>query len=239
MAYLDTESDLDQPWHAVGLGTPAGNALFRLYGGRRAQNAGNQFSAHNMARLATMPPAAPKMEALPQTRKKVSVPRPTGRRDTGEIDDIPRMRRYNFTGKKSVATIEMEQASAEPVVPPRPSGPLLDDREKERCAALMRFRGKLPEPIPRKVKRRNRTEREELEAMFASIQAEIDEREAWLAEMAVHDVARAAKYQSQIQGEVQTRVAELKRIDAMLDTLDAQAGVGGALSLSGTGFSQN
>ena len=111
MAYLDTESDLDQPWHAVGLGTPAGNALFRLYGGRRAQNAGNQFSAHNMARLATMPPAAPKMEALPQTRKKVSVPRPTGRRDTGEIDDIPRMRRYNFTGKKSVATIEMEQAS--------------------------------------------------------------------------------------------------------------------------------
>ena len=75
--------------------------------------------------------------------------------------------------------------------------------------------------------------------MFASVQAEIDEREAWLAEMAVHDVARAAKYQSQIQGEVQTRVAELKRIDAMLDTLDAQAGVGGALSLSGTGFSQN
>lgn len=210
------------PWHAVGLGTPAGNALFRLYGGRRAQDVGNTFSAVNRARLAEKPPAPPPGLYVPvQPKRTVNVPRPTGRVDNGNVDDVPRFHGRGRPGKKPVETIQLEIAATTPADPPKPSRPLLDDREKERCATLMHFRGKYPEKPLKLPSRRRRTERDELEAHFAAVQREIAEREEFLEGMEAR--GRGDKYRTQIGAELDDRIEELKRIDKMLDKLDAEA----------------
>ena len=102
------------------------------------------------------------------------------------------------------------------------AGPLLDDAEKDRLAEWMRYRGKPPErkaAIQQQQPRARQGSNFELQSLFDQIVIEVNERQAFLDEMAALSRTNGKEYQTQtnqIKREIAERVKEMKRIDQML-----------------------
>ncbi|KAG2482844.1 hypothetical protein HYH03_018281 [Edaphochlamys debaryana] len=118
------------------------------------------------------------------------------------------------------ADIDAEYERMRSVPQPAPNRPVLDDREKDRLAELMRFRGKVPTVTPEALASQlkagsKKSEREQLEELFDSIAGEIEERRQFL-----RDLEKAGRLKLEtvhmIRAEIQQRVTELQRVDALL-----------------------
>ncbi|CAG9467240.1 unnamed protein product [Pedinophyceae sp. YPF-701] len=221
-----------RPHELLGRGNPAGKLLYALYGRDDAKNAGQDFNARNRKKHQqklesgwTPPPvdhSRSRSDVCPMTKVNVRVPK-FGRRAPDSAADLL----AKYKGKKTVDAIR-EQQEIEKVLdksrgPPLARGKLLDDREKARLAKFMEYNGKPPrEPTQRELELqarqraalRPRTEREELEEMFAKVVREIDERKAFLDDMARQ--GRYNEFAGTIRGEIAERVREMSRIDQML-----------------------
>lgn len=102
------------------------------------------------------------------------------------------------------------------------AGPLLDDAEKARLAEWMRYRGKPPEQklaMPQPKSQAAKGSNSELQNLFDQIVVEVNDRKAFLEEMAAWSQTSGKEYQTQsnqIKREIAERVLEMKRIDQML-----------------------
>jgi len=137
------------------------------------------------------------------------------------------------TGRRMEAQIrhQMEEEFAtERSRPVAPSGPLLDEKEKGRCQLMMEYHGKVPQELlltekqqevikqqkaEARARLKPRGDKEQLEAFFSQIVAEVDERKQFMDEMTArgqlkkNDAAR-------IRGEIAERMRELRKIDNMI-----------------------
>ena len=214
------------PWELLGRGSPAGRALFKLYGGDQARTAGARFSQRNRARHSRALERGyvpPKVEPLPEPREapKVSVPKFVRRSPLASVSSRE-IAYLTMPTKKKVD----QGAPFEPDVPV-PRRPALDDREKRRFAKYMEWNGKPPErrarePPPRR-EAREKSELEVLEELFAAVTGEVEERGEFLRQMGARG---DRQYEAQVRAEVSARVAELRKIDGMIRGLE-EAGRGG------------
>ena len=162
-----------------------------------------------------MPPPVEATKPAAPPRAEVRVPRVGRPRSTAPAAPaIPARKPLEQIRLEMETDAELNRTAG----PPLPSGPLLDEREKQRCASLMEFRGRLPAPprAPAGAPRQPRTEVEVLEEMFDRVVAEIDERKRFLEEMSGR--GRDKEFRAMMQGEIADRVRELDRLDRLIKT---------------------
>ena len=128
--------------------TAAGRALFNIYDGA---DKAKRYDKHTRARnadavgRASAPPSTQASTAtIPASKAHVPVPK-FGNKQTEAAStqgqERPQRRQKDVIEEEMAAAAETAAWQRQPL----PTGPLLDAREKERCAALMEHRGKLPE----------------------------------------------------------------------------------------------
>lgn len=241
--------------------TAAGKALFAIYGGNKESwDAGTSYSARNRRRLAMLraagwvpPQVAPPPKAAPP-KPKVALPRfggisPASSSSTPAVAAVPRRRPAAQILSELRAAADEEAASQGPL----PSGPLLDDAEKERLALMMQYRGKPPAAaaaaacgVGRSSHRADTyacAEEDEsgdltagagtpaamvrrLQARFEALAREVDEREQWQRAMQLDGLAQP-QHAAVIKAEIAARVVEMERVDKQLQQLETkQRGVG-------------
>ncbi|PNW84337.1 hypothetical protein CHLRE_04g230242v5 [Chlamydomonas reinhardtii] len=231
---------LEAAWKEFGRDNPAGKALFKLYNKDAAKQIGNAYNSKNKAvhekKLATgwspLPVAEPPKPKL--EKPVVAVPRFPKRMDyeSSRAQYIPRRRHVDVIR----AEIDAEYERMRTAPQPPPSRAVLDDKEKTRLADLMRFRGKVPAVTPEQVAAQARaapkkSEQQQLEEMFEQIVGEIEERRAFLRDL---EAAGRLKLETvhMVRSEIQQRVADLQRVDALLQQYTAGAGAGSGASPS-------
>ncbi|KAL6763453.1 hypothetical protein V8C86DRAFT_2495332 [Haematococcus lacustris] len=225
-----------EAWRVLGRDSPAGAALYKLYGGDcKGKNVGQEFHKQNKARheaavaAGWTPPV--KEAATPVPRPTVSYPK----FGTKQPTKVPAL--HSIPRRKPAEQIlrEMDQERDQlRSAQHRPPGPLLDAAEKERCALLMQHRGKLPAaavagtsgarsqsagaPQPRRPA--PKSEAEELQSLFSQVLQEIEERKAFLADLESYGALKR-DVQQQVRVEIKQRVEELQKLDAMIKSASA------------------
>ncbi|KAK9800867.1 hypothetical protein WJX73_002811 [Symbiochloris irregularis] len=220
---------LDNSWQEIDRSTPAGRALWRIYGGDPSgRAAGNSFSAENRARQAARSPKAPSTQSEappppPHSPQKARTPVPRVGSASSPKRRTPSV--ASLRGRRTADSIQAEtrqQQDALLAAPlPAPKGPCMDDKEKARLAEKMELNGRDPSELPagptHMLGTRKDRERQELEAMFDEALQHIQECKARLCvcddgspswELAPEAVA--------IKRELARHVDDLKRIDALL-----------------------
>jgi hypothetical protein len=229
-------SPLADAYRLHGRDSPAGKALYKLYGGdKQAKKAGLSFSQANRERHQakldsgwTPPPIEPppRQEVM---RPSIAYPKfghsklSSGPDDfSAPVDQIPRRRRADV-----IQAALAEEAEHQRRVVPLPRGPLLGEAEKQRCADAMRFRGKVPEITPeqraaqlraRKASQ-GKNELETLQDLFDATLAEIEERKQFLAEMEAKKALSQDRVH-QIRAEIRQRVDDMQKIDRLIQQID-------------------
>lgn len=211
-------------------------ALAKLYRKDAAKQVGNSYHSRNKTKhdqkLASgwSPPPAPSEEPpkVKVEKPKVAVPKFTKRISYGEFDHSSKFipRRKPFEAIKREIDEEYERMHSAPPMPPK--GPVLGEREKERLANLMRYRGKPPTITPEDMAllnrkaaaaSRNKGEREQLEELFDAVLQEIEERRSFLRDLESHGALKRDTVHM-LRAEIQQRVAELERIDLLMKKAD-------------------
>jgi len=220
--------------------TPAGRALFLLYGGQQvAQEAGLKFSTRNLRRfkrsLSSSAGLAPPPAPCPPPKPKVAVPHfRGGGGGNASATAAAQASQQQLPRRRPVAQILSElRAVADEALhspAPPPARPLLAAAEKERLALLMQHRGKVPVVMAAAgvddgdLKSSSRraaastgggSEVQRLQARFDVVQQEVEERVAWLEEM-TRDGLLVQQSRDVLKGEIAQRVAEMTQLDAML-----------------------
>ncbi|KAI5060483.1 hypothetical protein GOP47_0024903 [Adiantum capillus-veneris] len=215
--------------------TSAGRALFALFNGYDlARKRGNLYSEHNAVRIRSRPPTwhPPELKTPPKPppqKKTVRLPRFRRR----PIVDPSHCQRQQAVGRRKASEILKQlQIDLEcKELPPYPTKPLLDDKEKARLAMLFEWSGRLDKDQlmaemtvltrqPPKLKCRVRMQKipqgsvEEMEKMVEQIAKEIQEREEFIREM--DKLGQAQKYKSQVHSEIQKRVKEMEKLDMLI-----------------------
>ena len=214
----------DNPWDMLGRGSSAGRALYALYAGDLSgKDAGNKFSQRNRDRFVkqlqtvnrSMQAVEPKPKKVPKSRAQVTVPKFTKKKKSTTQGNVSPK-----GGKKPANVIKHELNVLEEELRteiPQPSRTLIGDREKQRYATLLEWNGnpppKNPNYVPKKTKR-GMTQKEELRQLFDATMNEIEERRAFLTEM--REGGKAEGYEQQIKAEIQTRIADLRKIDDLM-----------------------
>lgn len=150
-------------------GSTAGRALFNLYRGHdirkqygvqtRQRNADLSASRMAIADAAGQQAAGTQPRSTPSSRAHVAVPsfKRHARPSSAEIAEaqlatVPRRKAGALIAREVAEQQERDDRAAPPVA----TGPLLDEREKERCAMLMQHRGKVPQLSPAELQRLRR-----------------------------------------------------------------------------------
>lgn len=198
--------------------------MFKLYNKDATKQVGNTFHARNKQlhdkKVATgwSPPPVTEPPKPKFERPQVEVPKFPKRidYDTARVHYIPRRRPLEVIRAEIDAEYERMRCAPQPP----PSRPLLDEREKSRLAELMRFRGKMPEVTPEQQAAAakhvpKKSQKQQLEEIFAAIVQEIDERRQFL-----RDLESAGRLKLEtvhtVRAEIQQRVTELQRVDQLL-----------------------
>ncbi|KAF5835811.1 hypothetical protein DUNSADRAFT_6845 [Dunaliella salina] len=212
-------------WKELGRDTPAGKALFKLYGGNKmGTNAGNTYDEANRkkmeAKIAAGWTPPPKAAPPPPVRPTVNVPtfgRPKFQMPA-PVEMIPHRRPATKILRELEEEMERQRSQR-----PTPKGPLLDDKEKERFALMMRYRGKPPVATEKELEgcrmHRGQTQRksglQELQQMFDQVALEIEERRKFLEDLEAHGALKR-ETQHQVRWEIQQRVQDLAKLDQMI-----------------------
>eukprot|EP01062_Namystynia_karyoxenos_P075152 TRINITY_DN7234_c0_g1_i1.p1 TRINITY_DN7234_c0_g1~~TRINITY_DN7234_c0_g1_i1.p1 ORF type:complete len:262 (+),score=101.88 TRINITY_DN7234_c0_g1_i1:95-787(+) len=207
-------------------GTPAGDALFRLYGGKKQMYSTVDEELLRRARELRLQrereAAGPKPKVQPKSRARVAVPRPTGR--VGRADDS-QASGYSFLparpGKRlePASRADLFAIQAERAAQPAPPRRHISEQDKDRLVQFMAHNGERPPSPPElpPVKPKPRqppTELESLRELFAEVEQEVQERREFLADM--RRAGQGKKYEAQIKAEVAERVQQLRSIDRMI-----------------------
>eukprot|EP01006_Ploeotia_vitrea_P027734 TRINITY_DN60507_c0_g1_i1.p1 TRINITY_DN60507_c0_g1~~TRINITY_DN60507_c0_g1_i1.p1 ORF type:complete len:255 (-),score=32.50 TRINITY_DN60507_c0_g1_i1:413-1132(-) len=196
---------------AFGRGTPAGDAIFKLYYKPQKPSTYDPEIAKLLAeqRKKRELMSAPPPKVIPKSRAHVNVPKPGRRRySAGDFRALPS--RFN---RKQQATIEAEQREAGPL-PPLPEKKHISEADKQRLQLLMQHNGKIPEAPPPKPKPKPKElPKYSTKEMFDMVLAEINEREEFLREM--RELGRT-DHDAKLKREIAQRVAELRRLDKLL-----------------------
>eukprot|EP00756_Hemistasia_phaeocysticola_P003692 Hpha_TRINITY_DN12390_c0_g2::TRINITY_DN12390_c0_g2_i1::g.155830::m.155830 len=205
-------------------GTPAGDVLFRLYGGKKAMPSMVDPVLLRRARankerreLAE----ANKPVPIPKSRAHISVPRNMGKPSVAD-DSAPRRHVYlpmrpgrkpQAASKDIVIGIERDREAQ-----PAPVMRHITDADKDKLVEFMQYNGEkppTPPPAPKpRTPPRPKTELENLRELFAEISQEVDERKEFMDQM--RELGKSKQYEKQIKLEVGERVQQLRRLDAMI-----------------------
>ncbi|GAX72986.1 hypothetical protein CEUSTIGMA_g438.t1 [Chlamydomonas eustigma] len=229
-----------EAWKVMGRETPAGKALYKLYGGDFGGKAvGKVYHERNKElhekKVASGWNPSPLKSQLPEIQRpqvnypKFGSPRP----GSGDSPNASRLRQipHRKPGEQIMKELHEEAQRMKAAQPPQPKGPLLDEAEKSRLAMAMQFRGKVPQASTQELEeaarhrgvrsKAPRSEREELQALFKATMEEVEDRKAFLAEMEAQGALKK-DHVHQIQGEIRIRVEDMHRLDRMLRDLDAR-----------------
>jgi len=130
---------------------------------------------------------------------------------------------------KALSDLENAARREEAPLPPAPSRRLIGEQGKLRFQRLREFSGRLPEEQPENVgdgrSRRKKESREETtravaETLFGQIAVEIEERDAFLAEMRASGIG--GRYETAIHAEIAERVRVLRRLDGTIRSEEAK-----------------
>jgi hypothetical protein len=130
---------------------------------------------------------------------------------------------------KALSDLENAARREEAPLPPAPSRRLIGEQGKLRFQRLREFSGRLPEEQPENVgdgrSRRKKESREETtravaETLFGQIALEIEERDAFLAEMRASGIG--GRYETAIRAEIAERVRVLRRLDGTIRSEEAK-----------------
>eukprot|EP00906_Rhabdomonas_costata_P032153 RCo045317 len=208
----------DDAVKAFGRGTPAGNALYKLYHRPSAPSTLDPELAKRLAEMRKQREAEahPKPKVVPKSKAHVSVPKLRGR--PSAVDEGNRVSRMplRFGGKKPAAAIAEEMACQPPPSPPPDSKMHISPEEKQNFQLLMEYNGEIPEKLPTPPKPRPPSPPAQLtsKALYVRIMAEIDERKEFLEEMRA--LGKAKEYEVKIRQEISQRLAELKRLERII-----------------------
>ncbi|MEW5301169.1 MAG: hypothetical protein WDW38_004707 [Sanguina aurantia] len=251
MTSHETSEQPEQPaWKALGRDTAAGRALFKLYKGHEVGNvAGNKYhdrnaKVHGQKLAAGWSPAEVAQPRPPAVvRPKVAVPKFGGRSASDESESRGPYIPHRKPGAQIVAEMQEQQSQYRQSRHPVPSGALLDDREKERCAVQMQYRGKAPKgalppasgvlsaaatssgPIRRQAREVSGTpvksELGQLQDLFDSVVGEIDERQQFLDDMLGMGALKPSDA-ANVRIEIAVRAKELQTLDHRIQALQVK-----------------
>ncbi|GAQ80529.1 hypothetical protein KFL_000560190 [Klebsormidium nitens] len=222
----DDGAALVAAWQMVDRSTLVGRALFALYNGDLSgKKAGNKYSDRNRVSIEKRAAAIADGRLTPGlSGKENEAAAPIAKKPVVRVPKVGVKKQVAPKvlpppGRKQAETIKLEQEldrAANPIVLPRPKGPLLDDAEKLRLQRMFEFNGKLSEdtldaPAPVRPPPPRRGSVEEKEALFQEIMDEIQEREAFLRDMA--ELGRGKEFEGKIRIEIKERLAQLKKLD--------------------------
>ena len=131
---------------------------------------------------------------------------------------------------KALSDLENAARREEAPLPPAPSRRLIGEQGKLRFQRLREFSGRLPEEQPenvgdgrsitKKETREDDSTRAVAETLFGQITLEIEERDAFLAEMRAAGIG--ARYETAIRAEIAERVRVLRRLDGTIRSEEAK-----------------
>jgi hypothetical protein len=200
-------------------GTPAGNALHKLYGGKKSMDSTLDpvlLKQIQKMRAAKEAQEQPKVPVVPKSRAHVNVPRLRGKATNDVLDEFRRMPWYAFS-RKPEHVIKKELRDVTPGPAPMPKGPLITDKDKLKLEQIMEFGEVLPEgPVVRRQPQKA-TERDRCLKLFNDIVKEIEERKEFMAEMEAQ--GRHKEFALKINGEISERIDELRKLDKILRSL--------------------
>eukprot|EP01065_Artemidia_motanka_P016014 TRINITY_DN19735_c0_g2_i1.p1 TRINITY_DN19735_c0_g2~~TRINITY_DN19735_c0_g2_i1.p1 ORF type:complete len:243 (+),score=82.26 TRINITY_DN19735_c0_g2_i1:44-730(+) len=205
-------------------GTPAGDALYRLYGGKKAMpstvNPAMLRRAQQNRLQREREAAVPKPKQQPRSRAHIPVPRQVGR-PSGASDAQPAG--YSFLpprpGRRAVTSEHKLALEAEIAAQPAPTRRFISDADKDRLVEHMQYNGEKPPsppalpalpPPPSPPK----SDLQSLKELFDEVQREIEDRKEFLSEM--RSLGKAKPHEAQIKSEMAERVRQLRRIDALI-----------------------
>lgn len=210
----------DDAVKAFGRGTPAGNALYKLYYKPTAVSTLDPELAKRLAEMRRQreAEAKPKPKVVPKSKARVSVPKLRGRPSAvDEGNRAPRLSTRIFVGKKPQAAIAEEMAAQGPTSPPPDTKMKISPEDKQRLQLLMEYNGEIPEKLPTPPKPKpppSPPPELTTKALYVKIVAEIDERKEFLEEM--RSLGKAKDYEVRIRQEISQRLAELKKLDRII-----------------------
>ncbi|BBN14549.1 hypothetical protein MPTK1_6g12510 [Marchantia polymorpha subsp. ruderalis] len=235
MAMAAAGARIPSCWEAVGRGTEVGRALFALYNGYGvARNRGNEFSDRNrlkiLQRLANLSLEdiceAENRELPPPKPKKPIVKVPHFRKGPMTVDDIPQVLLMRGRRKSSQILNKLKEDIAKRELPPMPTKPLLDEKEKQRLQYVFEWSGRdcgsddEDEPVVPANPPPPRGSVEEQEMLMEEIGHEIEERRVFLDRM--YELGRGPKYEPIIHAEIQERIRQMELLDKTITLMDKE-----------------
>ncbi|WIA31531.1 hypothetical protein OEZ86_002422 [Tetradesmus obliquus] len=178
--------------------------------------------------------AAKQGVAVPQFKRSQS----NADESQNRLAQLPRRR----TGDSIMAGMQAEADKAWRAPAPMPSGRLIDEQEKQRCALLMQYRGSIPcshlagtsagcrQQQPHSSSNSRSTSsssnsasgrRQLLHARFTELADEVAEREEFVSSM--QQLGKLSmEHMAVVRGEVAAKVQEMRQLDEQIKQLDTQ-----------------
>lgn len=215
-------------------GTPAGDAIFRLY---HRKNMDSTLDPDLLAHLQKLRREREKAELLavkpplvPKSRAHVTVPKVGSRRAQSCSDPHARLNAYGH--KKKEATIRKEVSEQPPVEPPQLTKPAITEEDKMHFQQYMEYDGEIPQPRVAAQPQAPPSEYEVYESRFDELTREVAERKAFISDMKNPVCSDGGKpcfiggatpaerqaTERRILSEIADRIAEMKKIDHFLKT---------------------
>eukprot|EP00879_Flechtneria_rotunda_P003090 GHRR01003311.1.p1 GENE.GHRR01003311.1~~GHRR01003311.1.p1 ORF type:complete len:263 (+),score=91.78 GHRR01003311.1:594-1382(+) len=254
----DVSANPAAPWALLGRDTAAGRALFSLYNGDNMHGrvTGLRYSQRNRQKIQQQAAArvshpvtdVKQEQPIAKSKPKVAVPRFRGHgahsptspsNGVNKLSQIPRRKQGHQILAELAAEAQQQLGRA-----PLPSGPLIDEKEKERCALMMQYKGKIPasaqlDPSKAAATRRSlnrsgllgqqqavcdglNSRRRQIQQRFTEIEGEIAEREEFMVNMQQRGKL-TEQHLSILRGEVAVKVQEMRQLDKQIKDLDSQA----------------
>lgn len=222
-------SGVMDPANQFGRGTPAGNAIYKLY---HKKSMDSTLDPDLLARLQKMrkereaaEAQATKVKLVPKSQVHVNVPK-FGRRGPPLSDEQRAAARLDAMGhRKREAEIKEEVRSAQPVAPPAPSKPPITNADKDKLAQIFEHGEVLP-PVTRftgaiAAQLRKPTEEERLEHRFEELSDVLAEKKEYLADIRKgvaggKSVADRRQAEMICTNDIAQLIQEMKSIDAEL-----------------------
>jgi hypothetical protein len=228
-----------------GRGTPAGNAIFRLY---HKKNMDSTLDPDLLARLQKMRKEreasetdVTKVKPVPKSQTHVNVPS-FGRRGPPLNDEQRALARLNAMGhRKRENEIKTEVRSAAPAQVPAPSKPPITNADKDKLAQIFEFGEVLPPvkqftgAIAARLKRP--TEEERLEHRFDELSILLAEKKEYLSDIKSgvaggKNAADRRQAEMICTNEIAQMIHEMKSIDVELRNIASSDGTSAQLSAS-------
>jgi hypothetical protein len=220
-----------------GRGTPAGNAIYRLY---NKKSMDSTLDPELLARLQKMrkereaaEAEATKVKATPKSQTRVNVPK-FGRQGPPLTDEQRATARLNAMGhRKREGDIKEEVKNSEPVSLPVPAKPPITEKDKDKLAQIFQFGEVLP-PVTQytganAARLRRPTEEERLEARFEELSELLAEKKAYLADIrqgVAGGKSAADRRQAEMicTNDIAQMIQEMKSIDVALRNVGSSSG---------------